>query len=390
MRHGDEQVSVLIYLALLKSNGHSLRKDRRSTHVHACRHKERAPKLERSPAELKYCYLCFSWVVEEDWNKHCQCHLKSFISRRCGSFTYCNTLIRPGFCPFCIGNDRLDASSRLGSWTREPQLRSHLEVHLKGASWPRKCPFPLCNLEFADKRLFLYHLSDVHSLKAGPRKDTGLQEESGKDQFVTWDPDTTLGKRKRKDSDLAKIQTVSPHMLSKFPILDDAFSDLPELTHSGPATPPDIEQPCTDEFKDTSEIDTNKGRISLADDDALFSLYLRSRSPSCLSGKGEMEETAALETLSSNKVGVPKVAEFDCIRSIEQDVIEPPKTLPKVKKPRIILQVRPPETKAKPKIILRLKQPQKQSQKYPAKKSNSKSQLIPKIKLRLRKPIQSI
>ena len=225
----------------------------------------------------------------------------------------------------------------------------------------------------------------MHSLKTSPRKNAGQQEGRSKDQFVSWDPNATLGKRKREDNEPLEIQTVSPHMLSKLPMLD-ALSDLPELTYSGPASPPDTEPSCPDGFQAMSD----EGRISLAEDDALFSTFLRSRSPSCCSGKADVEETAALETLSDTRAGVSRVADFDCVQSMEQDEIKSPESPPRAKTPRLILRVRPLETKTKPKKMPRPKQSQKQPQKHQAKKSITKSQPIPKIKLRFRKPSQPV
>ena len=77
--------------------------------------------------------------------------------------------------------------------------------------------------------------------------------------------------------------------------------DLPELTHSGATSPPDIDELCFMDNMSPSEgsqerelhdhplresrnwpgIASNEYKPPLQDEDALFSLYLRSRSPSC-------------------------------------------------------------------------------------------------------------
>ena len=150
---------------------------------------------------MKYCYLCFGWAVEEEWEEHCQKHLESLSSKRCGSFTYCHTLIRPSFCPFCVGDDQQKASTRLSSWTRESQLRKHVESHLTQVFWPRKCPFPLCDLQLADETSFLHHASDVHNLKCDAWKTSSQPQESQKIQFNVWTPSASVSKRKRRDSD---------------------------------------------------------------------------------------------------------------------------------------------------------------------------------------------
>ena len=157
------------------SDGYSLRKPRRSTHIHNCLHKELACTLGRLQAELKYCFICFCWFVEEEWDKHCETHLKSITSKRCASITYCHTLVRPAYCPFCIGDNRLAASSRWISWTREAKLWRHLQSHLEASHWPLICPHPLCSLTLNDETSFLYHLSDVHSLRMSPHINNNQQ-----------------------------------------------------------------------------------------------------------------------------------------------------------------------------------------------------------------------
>jgi hypothetical protein len=105
-----------------RSNDGSLPKVQRSTHIHHCRQIELAKTLERTLSELQYCFTCFDWYVEEEWNQHCQIYLESITSKRCASITYCNTLVRPAFCPFCLGGKQLPASTRWSSWTRESKL----------------------------------------------------------------------------------------------------------------------------------------------------------------------------------------------------------------------------------------------------------------------------
>lgn len=164
----------------------SLRKPQRSIHIHNCRHEELAASLERLRSKLRYCFTCFAWFVEEEWDNHCQTHLKSVTSKRCASITYCHTLIRPAFCPFCMGDNVLDASSRLNSWTREAKLKSHLQSHLDVSRWPLKCPHPLCSQQLDDETLFLYHLSDVHGLRMNPQVKKYQQQERNLEPFIKW------------------------------------------------------------------------------------------------------------------------------------------------------------------------------------------------------------
>ena len=193
-----DQVPFSDPVVLQESNGYSLLRPHRSTHIHHCRQRELAKTLERLESELKYCFTCFDWFVEEEWNQHCRTHLGSLTSKRCASITYCNTLFRPAFCPFCMGDDQLPASSRWTSWTREAKLWSHLGTHLGASRWPLKCPHPLCSLQLQDETSFLYHLSDVHSLQMSPWMRKSCQSERHSEPLVHWIVDTTCQKRRRE------------------------------------------------------------------------------------------------------------------------------------------------------------------------------------------------
>lgn len=141
-------------------------------------------------SELKYCFACFSWLFEEEWDEHCRVHLESITSKRCASITYCHTLVCPAFCPFCMGNNRLNASSRWSSWTREAKLWSHIQSHLEASHWPLRCPHPLCSLQLTDEISFLYHLSDVHSFRISSQINRYQQQGA---------PNIVSQKRKRQD-----------------------------------------------------------------------------------------------------------------------------------------------------------------------------------------------
>ena len=173
-----------------------------------------------------------------------------------------------------MGDNRLTPSSRGASWTRETKLWRHLQSHLEASRWRLKCPHPLCSLQLDDETSFLYHLSDIHSLRGSPHINKYPQKGYGSEIFIIETADTASHKRKRQDTDeqprpskqkvyhpkihrmnepLAchsldrqapdAIKTVSPHMLSKVSFTDIAGDnppqDSPELTYSDPTSPPD-------------------------------------------------------------------------------------------------------------------------------------------------------
>ena len=427
---------------MYKSNGRSLRKPQRSTHIHNCRHKELACTLERLQPELRYCFACFSWSVEEEWDKHCQTHLKSITSKRCASITYCHTLVRPAFCPFCIGDDRLDASSRWNSWTREAKLWGHLQSHLEASRWPLKCPHPLCSLQLNDEISFLYHLSDVHGLRMNPQVNKYQQQECNSEPLINWTPDTASQKRKRQDGNEQKLQprkrnkgalktdcsneqrprqsldrktadgilTLSSHISSESSftdtLADNSPQDLPGLTHSEPTSPPDADESYVmgditptqnfqqkgmhDELewsRDLPETKSDGSELHSPAEDALFSLYLRSRSSSCSSAKGFHDDDDNNKKNNNGSLPSQTVAPSDICLSTAEDIYladsidhgtVKSKMVPiKTKKPRITLRIRQPEPRPKPKKLLRLSQPkqtlaQKSSRRKPGVKDHKK------------------
>ena len=161
----------------------SLPKSRRNQHVHVCVRRELASKLEQLQSDIHYCYQCFEWVVGEHWNGHCQEHLSAITSKRCGSITYCHTLVRPGYCPFHLGDERLPASERWESWTRDRKLWIYLDKHIsKVKHWPSPCSHPLCELSSAFLAVHGIMLSDK---EVRPGRREGWTRIKAKRSFIT-------------------------------------------------------------------------------------------------------------------------------------------------------------------------------------------------------------
>ncbi|KAI9725602.1 MAG: hypothetical protein M1834_000790 [Cirrosporium novae-zelandiae] len=159
-------------------------RSRRSSHIHSCRRREFAVVHGCPECELHYCFQCFQWYHEENqWEAHCREHLSSTITRRCEVSTYCHTLIRPAYCPICLGDENIPAASRMKSWTRSGDLWKHLNQHLQTiqSRWPASCPHPRCDCQVVDEQSFRYHLSDVHGL----RQRWGAQQHEPKQDETT-------------------------------------------------------------------------------------------------------------------------------------------------------------------------------------------------------------
>lgn len=90
--------------------------------------RDTASRMGHLISDGRYYYLCYQWIVgpQADWDQHCQHHLETMTSLKCGRLTYCNTPIRPGYCPFCLGDDSLPPSTRCQSRTRENKLTAHI------------------------------------------------------------------------------------------------------------------------------------------------------------------------------------------------------------------------------------------------------------------------
>jgi hypothetical protein len=102
--------------------------------------------------DVHYCYQCFDRVAGEEWERYCASRLAEMIIKRCGTVIYCHTLVRPGYCPFRIGDSNPDfpASRRLESWTRDHKLWTHISKHLDQCQWSREYPHPLYDTSFKD------------------------------------------------------------------------------------------------------------------------------------------------------------------------------------------------------------------------------------------------
>ena len=170
---------------------------------------------------------------------------------------------------------------------------------------------------------------------------------------------------------------------------NDDLRDLPELTCSESMSPPDTDELhsfddlCLSQdvlqkglhsehrwSMDLPETHTHELNSPLPVEDALFSQYLRSRSPSCFSAQGIGENYNSNGETQSHSM-TPSDTCFgagqDSIPAglIDQDIVKPENTPSKPNKPRITLRIRAPKPEPKPKVLLRLSQPKKAPAKAP-------------------------
>jgi len=190
-----------------------------------------ASRLGVLQSDIHYCYQCFDWVVGEEWEPHCQAHLAALTSKQCGTVTHCYTLIRPAYCPFCLGL-KLPASQRLKSWSRDHKLWGHIaEEHLVDCRWPLTCPYPLCDVPLKDATAFQCHLVDDHGFsRIRPVKPANLMslDSQGEKMSLDEEAQSTLPSRKRKSSSCTRaLEWMPPQSFGDTP----ASPGEPSLCH---------------------------------------------------------------------------------------------------------------------------------------------------------------
>lgn len=167
----------MIKSSVMSLNILRLTRPKRSNHVQDCQRKERCKVLGYEDTQLKYCYECFAFYTEKEWEDHCCMHIENGMSRRCEIITYCYTLIQPGYCPFCLGTESLSPSDRMRSWKRSNELRSHVINDMKMMCGKYLCSHPMCQVEFDSEIQLRYHLSDTHGLQKAIWVSSGDESE---------------------------------------------------------------------------------------------------------------------------------------------------------------------------------------------------------------------
>jgi hypothetical protein len=100
------------------------------------------------------------WFQASQWRDHCSSHIQSWKAQHCEVIVYRNTVIRPGYCPFCLWDKSLDAEDRLRQWLKSGNLKQHIEEkHMPGAK-----PICGCGQAFVNERGLRHHLHDTHKL----------------------------------------------------------------------------------------------------------------------------------------------------------------------------------------------------------------------------------
>ena len=362
-----------------QTNKSSLLKSRRNQHIQECLRREFASKHERLQSDIHYCHECFEWVFGgEEWADHCRVHIQVPVSRRCGTITYCHTLVRPGHCPFCLGDEALPATRRLDSWSRDHKLWIHVNEHVRGLSWPTICPHPYCSSSLDNETSLQFHFIDEHGFsrtrprRTLPEKDSSRKRKAADDESTfSWLPAEPLGRASPSKRSRLRAPTVCPSLISSWDSVADfqlAHIDHPENfpseaepssldldggQHGLPLDGMPREPECKPEMLpicDPSSAD------AFLHGDSVFSQLLRSPSPSCLSST-TTDDTDGLTTVTAEKTEINSPSSLNT-RSAIHEHNQGHKSLGHRSGLRIHLLVNPPKIKIK----LRLNKPQMKEQ----------------------------
>ncbi|KAL4999885.1 hypothetical protein BDV10DRAFT_200538 [Aspergillus recurvatus] len=119
------------------------------------------------------------------WDRHCQSHLDDPDQLlRCDPIIFRSCPVKPGYCPFCLGNRRLGPARRMKQYLNTTQWYRHLGSHLTDdfLSGSFQCRHPACTEKYWSMRDLVCHLEDVHCCTPRRGQKRSFGEMSGVDE----------------------------------------------------------------------------------------------------------------------------------------------------------------------------------------------------------------
>ncbi|KAF9645060.1 hypothetical protein BDM02DRAFT_3066379, partial [Thelephora ganbajun] len=98
-------------------------------HIYGCVKKH----LQATRSFGEFCFLCNDGAWYDDateWENHCQFHLDSNPPTQCNPLSYDKCITSPGFCPWCLGDLSMDATTRMQQFVEARDWRAHVENHI--------------------------------------------------------------------------------------------------------------------------------------------------------------------------------------------------------------------------------------------------------------------
>ncbi|KAL3439835.1 hypothetical protein BJX65DRAFT_291535 [Aspergillus insuetus] len=159
----------------------SFRAHRRWLHIYRC-YSRRISRLNDDKF-AEFCFECGQWFNDrKDWDRHCQSHLDDPDQLlRCDPIIFRNCPVKPGYCPFCLGNRHLGPARRMKQYLNTTQWYRHLGSHLTDdfLSGSFRCRHPACTEKYWSKKDLVCHLEDVHCCAPRRGQKRSFEEMSG-------------------------------------------------------------------------------------------------------------------------------------------------------------------------------------------------------------------
>ncbi|KIW35978.1 uncharacterized protein PV06_11714 [Exophiala oligosperma] len=167
------------------------------SHVYRCR-KAAAKKIGQFQ---EFCFPCSRWFCSlASWKHHAAEHLQPSeelgpLPLKCNIAQFRHTLLRPGFCPECLGDKDAAPDARFRQYTNASEWKMHVRHHMSLRERGRwACSHPRCT-DLAAKATWeelFEHLADIHQIpftvaeREQVKRDESTHEEGQKKQIYRY------------------------------------------------------------------------------------------------------------------------------------------------------------------------------------------------------------
>lgn len=162
----------------------------------------------------EFCFPCSRWFSSlASWKHHAAEHLQPseemrLLPLKCNIAQFRHTLLRPGFCPECLGGKTADPEVRFRQYTNVSEWKMHVRHHMSLRERGRwACSHPRCANLAAQTTLeeLFEHLADIHQIpftvaeRAQVKRDESTHEEGQKKRIYRYVPKTQSTTRPKGD-----------------------------------------------------------------------------------------------------------------------------------------------------------------------------------------------
>lgn len=123
----------------------------------------------------------------------------------CSALIHEGLLIKPGLCPFCLGNASLPAHKRFQPFQTSHAVIVHIHTeHVHDLPWPSKCPHPSCFTQKMNRDEYHVHMIVKHNVDIG---EYGLRK--ARIELASQSPSPVNGAKKGDDEQSGTSSTSS-------------------------------------------------------------------------------------------------------------------------------------------------------------------------------------